>query len=111
MDKYKCFFFFIRGWRGVYYVVDGRLLGVVVLSGLQAARVASAGKRDGFAIMSVVLLKFRSELKTTVEIKTVVILWNFGKSKATNGSYQVAELSGNNTDLPSLKHFARDLRT
>ena len=43
--------------------------------------------------------------------KKVVILWNFEKSKATNGSYQVAELSGNNTDLPNLKHFARDLRT
>ena len=49
------------------YVVDGRLLGVVVLSGLQAARVASAGNRDGFAIMSVVLLKFRSELNTTIK--------------------------------------------
>lgn len=47
------------------YVVDGRLLGVVVLSGLQAACVASAGNRDGFAIISVVLLKFRSELITT----------------------------------------------
>lgn len=51
--------------NGEDYVVDGRLLGVVVLSGLQAAWVASAGNLDGFAIMSVVLLKFRSELNTT----------------------------------------------
>lgn len=51
--------------NGGDYVVDGRLLGVVVLSGLQAAWVASAGNLDGFAIMSVVLLKFRSELNTT----------------------------------------------
>lgn len=53
------------------YVVDGRLLGVVVLSGLQAAWVASAGNLDGFAIMSVVLLKFRSELNTTREIGNI----------------------------------------
>lgn len=51
--------------NGEDYVVDGRLLDVVVLSGLQAAWVASAGNLDGFAIMSVVLLKFRSELNTT----------------------------------------------
>lgn len=49
------------------YVVDGRLLGVVVLPALHAAWVASAGNRDGLAMMSVVLLKFRSELNTTKE--------------------------------------------
>ena len=46
-------------------------MGVAVLSGLQAARVASAGNLDGFAIMSVVLLKFRSELNTTREIGNI----------------------------------------
>ena len=46
-------------------------MGVVVLSGLQAAWVASAGNLDGFAIMSVVLLKFRSELNTTREIGNI----------------------------------------
>ena len=38
------------------------------LVGLQAACVASAGSRDGFVRMSVVLLKLRSELKTTAPI-------------------------------------------
>ena len=35
-------------------------------SGLQTACVASVGKRDGFVKMSVVLLKFRSELNTAI---------------------------------------------
>ena len=47
------------------YVVDGRLLAIGVLSGLQAACVASAGNREGLAMMSVVLLRFRNELITT----------------------------------------------
>jgi hypothetical protein len=48
--------------------VDGGLLGGWELVGLQAACVASAGSRDGFVRMSVVLLKLRSELKTTAPI-------------------------------------------
>lgn len=38
-------------------------------SGLQTACVASAGKREGFVRMSVVLLKFRNELNTAIDKK------------------------------------------
>lgn len=59
--------------RGVLiYYVDGETLDVDP-SGLQTACVASVGKREGFVRISVVLLKFLNELKTTSAVKVIIM--------------------------------------